>query len=128
MPIHIIGQENSKYIVVLSHETNANEVLSNMRIELGTLWTLANSPKYVKRTYPDMDEWQIEGMVLNTMLRHGVDNVRGGSYQDEKLSDDDRIIVERNVKAIKVKYAIPIQRIARGHIVRKRCNRGRLLV
>jgi len=119
MPIHVIGQENCKYIVVLTDETDAKNVLSNMMKELGTLWTIANSPKYVKNSYPDMDEWEIEAMVLKTMLKHGVDNVRGGSYQDKQLSDDDRTIVERNVKAVKVKYAVPIQKVARGHIVRK---------
>ena len=119
MPIHIIGQENCKYIVVLTDETDAKNVLSKMMKELGTLWTIANSPKCVKNSYPDMDEWDIEDMVLKTMLKHGVDNVRGGSYQDKTLSDDDRTIAERNVKAVKVKYAVPIQKVVRGHIVRK---------
>jgi len=120
MPIHIIGQENCKYVVVLTHETDAKNVLSKMMKELGTLWTIANSPKYVKNSYPDMDEWEIEDMVLKTMLKHGVDNVRGASYQDKQLSDDDRTIAERNVKAVKVKYAVPIQKVVRGHIVRNK--------
>jgi hypothetical protein len=119
MPIYVIGQENSKYIVVLSHETDAINVLSKMTKELGTLWTIANSPKYVKQTYLDMNEWEIEDMVLKTMLKHGIDNVRGGSYQDRKLSNDDRTIAERNVKALMVKYALTIQKVARGHITRK---------
>jgi len=87
--------------------------------ELGTMWSIMNTPHYVKASHPDMDEWDIEDMVLRTMLKHGVENVRGGSYQDEVLSDDDRTIAERNVKALKIKYAVPIQKVVRGHMVRK---------
>lgn len=120
MPIHVISQYNSKYFVVLSDELEAKKVISKMEKELGTMWTIANSLHQVKCSYPDMDEWDIEDMVLRTMLKYGVENVRGGSYNNEILSLGEITIAERNVKAIKTKYAIPIQKAVRGHMVRKR--------
>jgi hypothetical protein len=105
---------------MLTEETDAAVVLSNMEKELGTMWTISNSPHRVKNSYPDMDEWDIEDMVLRTMLKYGVENVRGGSYKNEKLNHDEITIAERNVKAIKTKYAIPMQKVVRGHMVRKR--------
>ena len=119
MPVHVIGQMNQKYIVVLSEEIDADGVISRMNKELGTMWSIMNTPYYAKASYPDMDEWDIEDMVLRTMLKHGVENVRGGSYQDDVLSDTDRTIAERNVKALKMKYAVPIQKVVRGYMVRK---------
>ena len=120
MPIHVIGQSNHKYIVVLTDEKDAKKVLTKMERELGTMWTIMNTPYYVKATYPEKDEWEIEEMVLRTMLKYGVHNVRGGSYQDEVLSEDDTTIAERNVKAIKTRYTLPIQKVFRGHMVRKK--------
>lgn len=118
MPIHVIGQMNKKYIVVMTKEIDADNVITRMNKELGTMWSIMNTPYYAKASYPDMDEWDIDDMVLRTMLKHGVENVRGGSYQDEALSDTDITIAERNVKALKIKYAVPIQKVMRGYIVR----------
>ena len=123
MPIHVISQNNRKYSVVLTKEADAAVVLSNMEKELGTMWTIRNSPHRVKNSYPDMDEWDIEDMVLLAMSKYGVDNVRGGSYKNEKLNHDEITIAERNVKAIKTKYAIPIQKVVRGYMVRKQINK-----
>jgi len=123
MPIHVISQHNNKYSVVLTEETDATVLMSNMEKELGTMWTINNSPHRVKNSYPDMDEWDIEDMVLRTMMKYGVENVRGGSYNNEILSLDEITIAERNVKAIKTKYAIPIQKVVRGHMVRKQINK-----
>ena len=121
MPIHVIGQSNQKYIVVLSDEKNAEKVMRmSMFLELGTMWTINNTPYYVKATYPEKDEWEFEEMVLRTMLKYGVHNVRGGSYRNEVLSEDDTTIAERNVKAIKTRYTLPIQKVFRGHMVRKK--------
>jgi len=120
MPIHVIGQSNQKYIVVLSDEKNAEKVITKMERELGTMWTINNTPYYVKATYPEKDEWEFEEMVLRTMLKYGVHNVRGGSYRNEVLSEDDTTIAERNVKAIKTRYTLPIQKVFRGHMVRKK--------
>lgn len=119
MPIHVIGQMNQKYIVVLTEEIDADNVISQMNKELGTMWSIMNTPYYAKASYPDMDEWDIDDMVIRTMLKHGVENVRGGSYHDETLSDTDITIAERNVKALKMKYAVPIQKVVRGYMVRK---------
>lgn len=123
MPIHVISQYNSKYFVTLTKEADAAVVLSNMEKELGTMWTIRNSPHRVKNSYPDMDEWDIEDMVLLAMSKYGVENVRGGSYNNEMLSLDEITIAERNVKAIKTKYAIPIQKVVRGYMVRKQINK-----
>jgi hypothetical protein len=123
MPIHVISQYNSKYSVLLTKEVDATVVLSNMEKELGTMWTIRNSPHRVKNSYPDMDEWDIEDMVLLAMSKYGVENVRGGSYKNEKLSHDEITIAERNVKVIKTKYANKIQKVVRGYMVRKQINK-----
>ena len=100
MPIYVIGQTNNKYIVVLSNETDGNVVLQKMIRELGTLWTILNRPYYIEESYPDKDEWEYEDMVLQTMAKYGIDNVRGGSYQDNELSDVDMMIVNRQVREL----------------------------
>ena len=123
MPIHVIKQNNSKYSVVLTEESNPSKVMSNMEKELGTMWTIRNRPHHVKCSYPDMDEWDIEDMVLLAMVKYGVENVRGGSYKNEMLSRDELTIAERNVKELKTKYANKIQKVVRGHITRKRIHK-----
>ena len=100
MPIHIIGQLNNKYSVVLSNEIDAEKVLSKMKTEKGSWWTIWNEPYYVSETHRYMDEWMLEDMVIKTMVKYGIDNVRGGAYSNDILSDDDKIILERNTKAI----------------------------
>lgn len=118
MPIHVLGQTNNKYIVVQSNETDGKVILNKMNRELGTLWTIMNQPYCVKFSYPDKDEWDIEDTVMKTMVKYGVENVRGGSYQDKEMSKDDKIIADRHVREIKTKYVVPIQKVARGHLVR----------
>lgn len=118
MPIHVLGQTDNKYTVVLSNETDGKVLLNKMNRELGTLWTIMNQPYYVKSSYLDKDEWDIEDTVLKTMVKYGVENVRGGSYQTRILSDNDKTIADRHIREIKTKYAIPIQKVVRGHLVR----------
>ena len=119
MPIHVLGQTDNKYMVVLSNETDGKVLLNKMNRELGTLWTIMNQPYYVKWSYLDKDEWDIEDTVLKTMVKYGVENVRGGSYQTRILSENDKTIVDRHIREIKTKYAVPIQKVVRGHFVRR---------
>ena len=119
MPIHVLGQTDNKYTVVLSNETDGKVLLNKMNRELGTLWTIMNQPYYVKLSYLDKDEWDIEDTVLKTMVKYGVENVRGGSYQTRILSENDKTIVDRHIREIKTKYAVPIQKVVRGHFVRR---------
>ena len=114
----MIGQMNKKYTVILSNEMDERIVLNKMSRELGTLWMITNQPYYVKSFYPEKDEWDYQDMVLKTMARYGVENVRGGPYQERELSDDDKTIVDRHVREIKLKNVVPIQKVVRGHIVR----------
>lgn len=118
MPIYVIGQMNNKYTVILSNEMDEKIVLNKISRELGTLWMIANQPYYVKSFYPEKDEWDYQDMVLKTMARYGVENVRGGPYQERELSVDDKTIVDRHVREIKLKYVVPIQKVVRGHIAR----------
>ncbi len=73
MPIHVLGQTDNKYKVVLSNETDGKVLLNKMNRELGTLWTIMNQPYYVKWSYLDKDEWDIEDTVLKTMVKYGVE-------------------------------------------------------
>jgi len=119
MPIHVIGQTNGTYTVVVSDLQDGTKVLENMKQTLGSFWTIKNDPYYVKTSYESQDEWDIEDTVLRTMVKYGVSKVRGGSYQDLELSEDDRIIAERNVKEMKMRYSTLIQKVVRGYLVRK---------
>lgn len=83
--IYVIKCRENKYYV--GRSTNVLERIQNHKSGNGSQWT----KKYgilETEVYHNCDRYDEDKYVLKLMERHGIDNVRGGSYSQMELSDD----------------------------------------
>ena len=115
MPIYVIQLEKNKKYVYCTDVVDSDAAIKKVIRDFDSLWIVKYTPQHVVEFYPDGDEWDYENVVLNTMAKYGIDNVRGGSYNQCDLSEDDTTIAKRNTQFIKSKHAIIVQKMYRGH-------------
>lgn len=61
----------------------------------GSVWTKMYPPKEVEALYPGCDVFDEDKITLKYMSKHGITNVRGGSFCQSKLPPDTRGVLER---------------------------------
>jgi len=83
--LHVISLENKKYFVCCTDTT----VRAKIFIECVFLFPFVkkHGPTEIIETLWNVDEFDIDKTVKKYMAKYGIDNVRGGSYQEEKLTD-----------------------------------------
>jgi predicted GIY-YIG superfamily endonuclease len=84
--IYILKLENDKYYV---GKTNNLELrLKNHFKNNGSLWTKRYKPQEILEIINNCDEFDEDKYTIKMMKKHGIDNVRGGSFCKFILSND----------------------------------------
>jgi hypothetical protein len=115
MPIYVFQLHDNKKYVYCTDVTDIDVAMKKVIDDFDSMWIVKYNPQRVVEFYPDCDEWDYENAVLNAMAKYGIDNVRGGSYKQCDLSEDDMTIAKRHTQFIKTKHAIMVQKIFRGY-------------
>jgi cellular nucleic acid-binding protein len=86
MFIYILKLENDKYYV---GKTNNPDLRINDHFNnIGAEWTKLHKPLSVEKIIPNCDDYDEDKYTRIYMDKYGIDNVRGGSFVQIKLSDE----------------------------------------
>ena len=83
--IYVIKCKNDKYYV--GRTKYLDERVEDHLTGQGSTWTKMNKPIKLLRVIKDCDKYDEDKYVLMYMEKYGVNNVRGGSYSQIKLSE-----------------------------------------
>ena len=86
MYIYILKLEKGKYYVGKSNKLNKR--LEDHFDSYGSGWTKKYKPIHVMETIKNCDKFDEDKYTLKYMEKYGVNNVRGGSFCEEKLNDE----------------------------------------
>lgn len=84
--IYVLELQSNKYYV--GKTTNPKIRIDQHFDEIGSAWTKKYKPLNIIQLIPDCDDFDENKWTLKYMHTKGIDNVRGGSYCDIKLSQD----------------------------------------
>jgi hypothetical protein len=85
--IYILQLEHDKYYVGIA-KNSEKRILQHFEYN-GSAWTKLHKPVRILNQFVG-DEFDEEKYTLQAMDKYGVDNVRGGSYCQVKLTDYDK--------------------------------------
>lgn len=94
--IYIIKLENNKYYI--GKTSNPKFRLDQHFNSSGSAWTTKYRPLEVIQVIPDCDNFDEDKYTLKYMTQYGINNVRGGSFCQIKLSSENKNTVERMIK------------------------------
>lgn len=94
--IYILELENNKYYV--GKTNNINFRLEEHFSNNGSQWTKTYKPLRIKNILPNCDDFDEDKYVLKMMNEKGINNVRGGSFSQIKLSEKDIILIKKMLK------------------------------
>jgi hypothetical protein len=83
--IYVIGLEHSKYYV--GKTNNPQFRLESHFNANGSQWTKKYKPMRVVEIIPNCDDYDEDKHTIKYMEKHGINNVRGGSFCEIKLSE-----------------------------------------
>lgn len=84
--IYILQLNNNKFYVGKTHN-----IFIRYKQHLngnGSFWTKKYKPIYIDKLIEECDDYDEDKMVKIYMNKYGIDNVRGGSYIQEKMSNN----------------------------------------
>jgi hypothetical protein len=96
--IYILKLEYNKYYV--GKTNNPNMRINNHFQENGSQWTKKYKPIKVLELIPDCDNLDEDKYTIKYMEKYGINNVRGGSFCQIKLSDNNIITLQQMFKNI----------------------------
>jgi predicted GIY-YIG superfamily endonuclease len=82
--IFILSLENNK--IFIDKSSDPHKKISKHFLGKGAEWTIRYKPETIITIFDENDK--IDKIVRNYMYKYGIDNVRGGSYQDFILDKD----------------------------------------
>ena len=83
--IYILKLENGKYYV--GKTTNPSFRIETHFKSNGSAWTSKYNPISIEAIFPDCDDYDEDKYTKKYMAKYGIENVRGGSYVQIKLSE-----------------------------------------
>jgi hypothetical protein len=86
--IFILQLEHNKYFVGASQDPV--KAMEEHREGLGPLWTRIHRPLGIIKRVPFQREEELDTFVKGAMRTYGLENVRGGSWSDARISDTQR--------------------------------------
>jgi predicted GIY-YIG superfamily endonuclease len=97
MKIYVLKLENNKYYI--GKTTDINKRLQQHFSEefKASVWTSKYKPVDLIRTIDNVDEFDEDKWVKIYMKKHGVDNVRGGSYSNLEIHFTIRHFIENEL-------------------------------
>ncbi len=84
--IYTLLLENNKYYV--GKTNNPDFRLESHFSSNGSVWTKTHKPIKLLELIPDCDNYDEDKYVIKYMEKYGIYNVRGGSFSQLKISDD----------------------------------------
>lgn len=102
MTIYILKLEQNKYYVGRTVRPTEERLKEHMSGH-GSTWTKLYKPLELVREFKTNSPFDESKTVYELMDKYGMDNVRGGSYVMEVLSEDDRIHINRELCGAKDK-------------------------
>ena len=97
--IYILKLENNKYYI--GKTNNVGEMYKNHSKGIVRIWTKQNKPISIIRTINNTSPFDEDKYVKEYMTYYGIENVRGGSYNQIKLSEENIRFLE---KKLNIKY------------------------
>ena len=86
--IYILQLEHGKYYV--GESKDPVKAMEEHREGLGPFWTRIHKPVRMEAVFPFKPKEELDLYTKTTMRKYGIENVRGGSFQDARLKDIDR--------------------------------------
>ena len=105
MPSYVIYalelEGETYYVGVAEHAQGYEErELTRHREGKGPCWTQLHPPLHFDGDY-SFNPFELDKWVKIYMIRHGIDSVRGGSYESVTLDKADRVQLEKEVAKLK---------------------------
>lgn len=97
MIIYILKLENNKYYVGRTH--NYERRINDHFTGKGSYWTRIHKPvKVIRQFYNIHSNFEEDKVLKETMMKYGIENVRGGSYVQEFISCNEKILLEKEIR------------------------------
>jgi predicted GIY-YIG superfamily endonuclease len=96
--IYILELENKKYYV--GRTTNPNFRLEQHFNNSGSQWTKKYKPLKILELIPNCDNYDEEKYTIKYMEKYGINNVRGGSFCEIKLNDNNLITLNQIINSV----------------------------
>jgi len=102
--IYVLQLEKNKYYI-------GKTINPSLRLEKhftigGSIWTKKYKPITVIELIPDCDDYDEDKYTIKYMEKYGVENVRGGSFCEIKLSNDNIMTLNKMIKSVSNKCYI----------------------
>ena len=94
--IYVLKLKNNKYYVGKS--TNPSTRLEDHFSEFGSAWTKKYKPITIHEIKPDCDDDDENKITLQHMKKYGIDNVRGGSFCQLNLPQNEIDVINKMIK------------------------------
>jgi predicted GIY-YIG superfamily endonuclease len=95
------------YILLLEHKkfyigktTNPQFRIEQHFAANGSSWTKKYKPVSVIEVIPDCDEYDEDKYTIKYMEKYGINNVRGGSFCEIKLSDNNKLTLRQMINGV----------------------------
>jgi hypothetical protein len=86
--IYVLKLEHGKYYLGTSNDPS--KTLEEHREGLGPNWTQFHRPIQLEHVYPFVSSSELDFYVKRYMIDYGVENVRGGTWQSDRLLDTEK--------------------------------------
>ena len=96
--IYILQLENNKYYV--GKTNNSSFRLEDHFSNNGSLWTKKYKPIKVLELISDCDNYDEDKYTIQYMEKYGINNVRGGSFCNIKLSDSNIVTLNQIITSV----------------------------
>ena len=94
--IYALELESGKYYI--GKTSNPKFRLNSHFNQYGSSWTKKYKPINIHQIIPDCDDFDEDKYTLKYMKKYGINNVRGGSFCQLKLTDENRKTIEKMIK------------------------------
>ena len=96
--IYILQLEYGKYYIGKTQNTTFR--LEQHFTSNGSAWTKKYKPISILEIIPNCDDYDEDKHTIKYMEKYGINNVRGGSFCEIKLSDNNRITLNQMIKSV----------------------------
>lgn len=93
--IYVLRLEEGKYYV--GKTSNLENRFETHLQGKGSRWTKRYKPIEMIENYESFSAFDEDKTTKEYMASYGIDNVRGGSYVTKKISDDERVFIQREI-------------------------------
>jgi predicted GIY-YIG superfamily endonuclease len=93
--IYTLKLENGKFYIGKTDDPKSR-IKAHMK-SYGSAWTRMYKPVKVIEVTADCDNFDEDKYTLKYMKKYGIDNVRGGSFCEPELSDENLVTIDRMI-------------------------------